>query len=361
MRKPMWMIALAALAIAGARPAHAGYLDENPDDVFADVYGRLGVDLPAGVARDPVVWRYLDELRREPCDQTSVNNLALVLEKVGHRREAAEGLYNFVRKCGAPNSALHRSVDILLKLTDYPKAVEVADEFIRRAPDNHDAHYLRGVALEGAGDFRRALADYADAIELFGSDRKKISSRVFLRMAAAYAALGQFCEAATPILTWVAFDPAARDTSQTRKIVADYEQRGNCVQSTQFHKERYPLRGARDVVTAKADINGVRGVFVIDTGASHAAISPKFAGRAKIAYADANDITIRTANGLVKGKLSTAEKVALGTLEATHVPVVVQEFDLGRGIDGLLGMSFLSRFDVRMAGGYMEIRTRGQK
>jgi predicted aspartyl protease len=33
----------------------------------------------------------------------------------------------------------------------------------------------------------------------------------------------------------------------------------------------------------------------------------------------------------------------------------------GNGIDGLLGMSFLSRFEVQMAGDVIEIRTRQKR
>ena len=42
------------------------------------------------------------------------------------------------------------------------------------------------------------------------------------------------------------------------------------------------------------------------------------------------------------------------------MPVAVQDDDksYGASIDGLLGMSFLSRFEVQMAGGVVEIRTR---
>ncbi|MBB4361546.1 putative aspartyl protease [Bradyrhizobium sp. CIR18] len=43
------------------------------------------------------------------------------------------------------------------------------------------------------------------------------------------------------------------------------------------------------------------------------------------------------------------------------MPIAVQSSDdksYGPGIDGLLGMSFLSRFEVQMARGSMEIRTR---
>lgn len=361
MLKNYCMIALLLAAIPGM--AKAGYLDENPDEVFASVYERLGA-LPLKAARDPYVWLRLEELKREPCDQKSSGDLALALDKLGFRREAANGLYNFVRNCGAPLSALNQSINIYLKLTDYAKAVEVADEFMRRAPSDHDAHYLRGIALEGVGDYQRALVDYADAIELYGADKKGISSRVFLRLAGVYAALKRFCEATAPINMWVSLDPASRDTSRTQKIISDYEAQGNCVTSKEVGKESYPLRGQKNVVTVKAEINGVRGLFILDTGASYVSMKSTFAERAKIPQTGISEITMMTANGTAKAKLSKADKVQLGKLEATNVPVVVQNLDdksYGVGVDGLLGMSFLSRFEVQMAGGMIEIRTRQKK
>jgi clan AA aspartic protease (TIGR02281 family) len=351
------------LLLLAPQIAEAGYLDENPDEVFSGVYERLGA-MPLQAARDPDVWLRLQELKREPCDQKSIGDLALTLDKLGYRREAAVALYKFVQKCGEPLSALNRSVNIYLRLTDYDKAVEVADEYVRRAPSDHNAHYLRGVALEGAKDFRRALLDYSDTVELFGSDKRRIGSQVFTRMAGAYAALGQFCEAASPINLWVSFDPATRDTTQTQKMIADYEARGNCASTKLSGNERFPLRGQKNVVTVTAEINGVRGVFILDTGASYLAMKSAFANRAKIPYADADSVTLMTANGPARAKLSKASKVVLGKLEATNVPLVVQDVDdksYGPGIDGLLGMSFLSRFDVQMAGGFIEVRTRGQK
>jgi aspartyl protease family protein len=360
MFRPYCVAALLLAASFGI--ANAGYLDENPDEVFESVYERLGA-LPVQAARDPFVWLRLQELKREPCDQKSVQDLALALDKLGYRRQAADGLYKFVMNCGAPLTALNRSIDIYLKLTDYPKAVEVADEFMRRAPSDRNAHYLRAVALEGAGDYKRAIADYSDAIELFGADKKSISSRVFLRMAGAYAALKQFCEATAPINQWVALDPATRDTSQTQKIIADYERQGNCVSSAEPRKERIPLPAKKGIVTVKAEINGVRGLFILDTGASYVSVKSAFASRAKIPEAGTSEITLNTANGQVKAMLSRADKVALGKLEAANVPVAVQADDkvYGPGIDGLLGMSFLSRFEVQMAGDVIEVRTRQSK
>jgi clan AA aspartic protease (TIGR02281 family) len=286
-----------------------------------------------------------------------------MLDKLGYRREAADGLFRFVKDCGAPLSALNQSVGIYLKLTDYPRAVEAADEFVRRAPSDRNARYLRGVALQGAGDFQRALVDYADTVELLGSDKKGIGSNVFTRMAEAYAALNRPCEATAPINTWVSIDPAGRDTSRTQKIISDYEAKGNCVTSKEFVKESYPLRGQKTVVTVKAEINGVRGLFILDTGASYLTVKSGFADRAKIPQTE-NEITLMTANGQAKAKLSKADKVMLGKLEAANVPVAIQKVDeksYGAGVDGLLGMSFLSRFEVQMANGSIEIRTRRPK
>ena len=109
MFKSFWVAALLLAALSGS--AHAGYLDDNPDDVFASVYERIGA-LPVQASRDPFVWLRLEELKREPCDQTSIGDLALMLDKLGYRRQAADGLYKFVMNCGAPLTALGRSTSI---------------------------------------------------------------------------------------------------------------------------------------------------------------------------------------------------------------------------------------------------------
>jgi len=348
--------------VAAGSAAAGSYLDENAEQVYAGVYQQLHIQLPEKVAHDPQVWMALDQLKREPCDQKSIGDLALLLERLGYRRQAAEAPYNFVKRCGQPVLALHKSIDLLLKLSDYGMALEVADEFMRRAPTNYNAHYLRGVAFEGNGDYQRALVDYADAVELF-NDKKNISNRVFLRMANCYAKLGRYCEAASPIMTWVALDPTRRDTSQTQKIIADYERQGNCAASREFQKERYAVRGSRQIL-AKGEVNGVRATFIIDTGASYVSLKRAFAERAKVSMASASEITLTTANGRAKGKLTHADVVTLGRLRAADVPVVVQDVDdksYGAHVDGLLGMSFLSRFELRMSGGFIEIRTRQRK
>ena len=78
-----------------------------------------------------------------------------------------------------------------------------------------------------------------------------------------------------------------------------------------------------NVALVKVEVNGVRGTFIIDIGASYVSIESSYAERAKIRYTDQSEITFTTANGLAKGNLSKADTVLLGKLEAKHVPVVV--------------------------------------
>jgi clan AA aspartic protease (TIGR02281 family) len=139
---------------------------------------------------------------------------------------------------------------------------------------------------------------------------------------------------------------------------------------TASHPRRFKRKAFRcaakrtNVVLVKAEINGVRGLFILDTGASYLSVKSSFADRAKIPQTGTSEITLVTANGQTKAKLSKADKVMLGKLGATNVPVAIQNVDdksYGAGVDGLLGMSFLSRFEVQMAGGSIEIRTRGAK
>jgi aspartyl protease family protein len=355
-------VALACL-LGSSGSVQAGYLDEVGTEVYGEVYKKLGVELTERVAHDPQVWMTLDQLKRESCDQKAINDLGILLERLGFSREAALSQYNFVKNCGAPTLALNKSTNLLLKLSDYAMAVEVADEYVRRSPTTANAHYLRAMAFQGLGDYNRAIADYSEAIDLFGADRSKIGTSVFLRMAESYAKLGRYCEAMTPIWTWVAIDPVRRDNERSRKIIEDYERRGNCAASNESHKERY-ASGANRLVKAPALINGVRGIFIIDTGASYVSVKKAFADKAKVSYSGGTPITLHTANGPTKGRLTKADGVKLGRLAARDVPLVVQDGDqssYGAGVDGLLGMSFLSRYELQVAGGFIEIRTRARK
>jgi clan AA aspartic protease (TIGR02281 family) len=112
------------------------------------------------------------------------------------------------------------------------------------------------------------------------------------------------------------------------------------------------------------EINGTRGLFILDTGASFVAVQQEFAKRAKLPMDQGSKMTLHTANGDTSGILSKAEAVKLGRLAAMNVPVVVQtspEKLYGKTIDGLLGLSFLSRFEVQIANGYIEVRGRNSK
>ena len=73
-------------------------------------------------------------------------------------------------------------------------------------------------------------------------------------------------------------------------------------------------------------------------------------------------VQLHTANGFGKAALGRADTVKLGKIEARNVAVAVQtdtDARYGEGIDGLLGMSFLSRFDVRIDARSANIKPRG--
>jgi len=61
-----------------------------------------------------------------------------------------------------------------------------------------------------------------------------------------------------------------------------------------------------------------------------------------------SSVRLHTANGIAGGKRGRAKSIQLRSLLAKDVPVVVQADGYGDGIDGLLGMSFLSRFNINI-------------
>jgi aspartyl protease family protein len=92
---------------------------------------------------------------------------------------------------------------------------------------------------------------------------------------------------------------------------------------------------------ARATINGVERVILVDSGATVTALSTTTAASAKIDLDGmAAPAVVSTANGTVTGKSATIATLKVGGITATDLPTIVApEF----GDQDVLGMNFLSR------------------
>ena len=337
---------LAFLIMPPADAATSPY-DEDPDALFAPVYNRLKIALPTNIAKDSTVWLRLDELRREPCDRVSI---------VGLARRSIPGAFAgkrptpFTNSC-SPGRPRHRAHDVRRFLSEafgFREGRRGSRCPGAHRPEFSERHISAGARARWRGRPPRALADYATTIELF-ANKKNISSNVFVNMSKAYAALGRFCEAISPIETWIALDPFNRDTSQAERLIADYSEKGQlCTLGSKAVPTLSVERGT-SVAVVKVEINGAAGFFILDTGASFVSVQQDFAKRAHLQTDPGSKMTLHTANGDTSGMLSKADSVKLGALTAKNVSIVVQSSSeklYGKAIDGLLGLSFLcdSRF-----------------
>jgi aspartyl protease family protein len=324
---------------------------------------RLSINIPMNIAGVGAVKKSLEDLNREPCDQQAILALGLALDKVGRKREAANAQVSFSGACGGHAPALKVAVNMLLALSDYAGAASAASELIKLDPHDDGSFYLRAVAYDRGGSAKKAIDDYLTAIELF-VNKSNISSDSYLAVARNYEKLGQFCDARSIIESWVALNPARNDSSRMQAIIADYIAKGKCEAANSRSEEVFRNPPKNNVLKLPVVINGVRGTFIMDTGATFVTMNGAFAAKAKVQIDQDSKVKMNTANGVVDGKRGRAATIQLRSLQAKDVVIVVQtggQSTYGEGVDGLLGLSFLSRFKVSIDTQAVKIANRNAK
>ena len=93
---------------------------------------------------------------------------------------------------------------------------------------------------------------------------------------------------------------------------------------------------------ASGQINGEPVVFLLDTGATHVALSDRLAQRLGLQRGAV--VTSHTANGPVKSWLTRLDQVSLGPLVVNDVRASILPSMTGREV--LLGMSFLKHLEL---------------
>ncbi|MBS0370365.1 MAG: TIGR02281 family clan AA aspartic protease [Proteobacteria bacterium] len=123
--------------------------------------------------------------------------------------------------------------------------------------------------------------------------------------------------------------------------------------------------GRRVSVTVQADsrgqfhvpgsINGSAIRFVVDTGATYVSLGRGDASRAGIDVSRAEPVMMQTANGVAQAWKVKLDSVRVGDVVLRNVDGIVQGTDMPFA---LLGMSFLSRMEMRHDGPSLQLRQR---
>jgi aspartyl protease family protein len=325
------------------------------------VYRQLGISkMPLALELKPNVRVLLDQLSHEPCYRDAVVGLADALLEAGYPRDTDTSLVNFAQRCGDSDELLYRRYKALYFASDFAAAAHIADILVESDPAGAQVRYWRGNAYEKEKDFAHALTDYINSMQLFG-EPNGIAIGNFYDISRMYAALNRYCDAITPIETYISFDPANRRTTQSTKLIAEYVEKGKCdahYASGSAQVSRLALPGKIGMNTLVVVVNGVPGNFLLDTGATYVAVTPEFSSKAKLKFETGTQLPIKTVGGSALADLGYANTVSVGKAEAQGVPVAVIRGAVdpfGARLDGLLGMSFLARFRVNLSQNSIEL------
>jgi aspartyl protease family protein len=329
---------------------------KSPD--YTRFYEHMGLAaLPRDAENKPKIKASLDKLAREPCFKDAALELSDELAETGYPRESANLMVNFGEKCGASSdySVLEHVYLGYIDVSDYAAALKAAEQLVSNYPENASARLTRAHTYELLGRFEQALSDYISAVEL--SERSSLAAKHYYNIARMYAALGRYCDAIGPLQTYLAIDPLRNRTNQLTQIISGYVLKGNCASTYANGRAHVPfLRGTGHYILS-VTVNGVKGTFLLDTGASYVAITRDFAEKARI-KSGGDRLPMKTAGGRFLAAIGYAETVAIDKAAAQGIPLVVfdgQPEPFGSGLDGLLGMSFLSRFKVQMSGNALDL------
>lgn len=105
-------------------------------------------------------------------------------------------------------------------------------------------------------------------------------------------------------------------------------------------------------------VNGIKARFLVDTGATDTLISDALAVRANIAATD-KESEVRLVNGSkLKVKVGRAEIIMVENANVRNLEIMIcapQGTSWGEEAPGILGMTFLEHFDMRICNGVLEL------
>lgn len=343
-------VAAAFLAIAAAVVLYFATTSPKPEGLYpipAEVVGRLDQD-HRDVAR---------RMGAEPCNRTLATRLANKLLNNSEYSAALSFIRNTEAACG-PNEDLLPIVFFSQKgSSDFAGAEETANILLEKHPGSSRIYAWRAEARHGRGDLDGAYEDLSRSIYLV-SDPDRVNPVGVEQLAKLAAEAGRPCEAIAVMRDFAAMYPEKWKMPAVRTMMEKWRKDGSCPPPFGSGTASMKYSPSAKSILMPVTVNGVTGRFIVDTGASRTVLTRAFAAKAKVEATDDEGATVTTANGEVWQMGGRASHMAMGGAEARDVQIFVQQENqtgFGRGVDGLLGLSFLGNFKVTIGEGSLSL------
>ncbi len=225
-------------------------------------------------------------------------------------------------------------------LGDFARAVSEALSAQRSDPEGRgdirdplsELHFSWAMELAKSGKIRSSLdvIDAARALGVLTGELARLEGDLLLRLRDYLGAIAAYREAmnldgALAEALWPEIRRAERFTAGPGRMLIDYPP------------------GSRSVVV-QVTVDGVRGDFILDTGATSTMVPVGLARRAGLDLSNrVPKVKVKTAGSERILPYTSTRSLSLGNLEVTGLSVVVGDLP-GLGQKGLLGMDFLSKF-----------------
>ena len=162
--------------------------------------------------------------------------------------------------------------------------------------------------------------------------------------AASLARLGHRHAAADALQMTLLLEPEEGLARQIRTELAGLSRSGDM---TAAGESAIPLETSRGVWVVPVLVNGTYlGRFLLDTGASVVVLSPAFAATVGAVAREKDTLELDTLAGRTRGAWATLSSLKVGDAEVRNAAVIVHP--PGGDLDGILGNTFLNRWDLAL-------------
>ena len=218
-----------------------------------------------------------------------------------------------------------------LEIQHYQKALDLDPEF---AP----AHFRLGAIYYRRGEYDPAEHEFARFLK-YASEADRVAYNIYLYYTPEYLkGVAEEAPAGTPTK-----EAGKEGVKKAEKPERETKEETKELQTI----VRFSTSNGHMVVPVLLN-DAVEARVIFDTGAEMTVLSRKTIEGLGLSLGRQRPVRLQTVAAQIQAPVATLSSLQCGDMRRTDLPVAVVDFDLGRQVDGILGMDFLGNYTIRI-------------